>query len=96
MHPEHEIRLDNGLLQCPRVDHHEATDEDADFGYCAVCAAYVWMSLKAVRFANMRPDVPVLCCLCSNMSRAMIAAAVPDHNFLRAEIPDLARSGMFN
>jgi hypothetical protein len=47
-------------------------------------------------FAGMRPDLPVLCCTCSEMSMAVIQRALPDIQFMRRDVPDLARSGMFN
>ncbi len=94
------VRMDNGLIHAWRVDHHPAVqlddEEDWDFGYCAICSAYVWLSAKAVIFSNMNPVIPILCCRCSELSREAVEAAVPDFKFMERDVPDLARLGMFN
>ncbi len=94
------ISLEHGLIHAFRVDHHPTVDldehQDWDYGHCAICAGYIWLSIKASHFIGMNPHIPVLCCLCSEMSREAIEAAVPDVEFMRREVPDLARLGTFN
>lgn len=81
-----------------RADHHPELTEKPDhtLHHCAVCSTYIILSPRTVIYAQMRPDVPILCCLCGEMSAALLRAVLPGAHTFQEPVPDLATSGMFN
>lgn len=91
------IPLHHGVVAALRVDHHPVKDGTADdLGVCGICGEMVWLPIRTRRFQAMNPQMPTLCCLCSEFSAAALQQALPGIEIMAADIPDLARLGTFN
>jgi hypothetical protein len=90
-----QVSLERGLIPVARAEHHPAKAGEEP-GVCGLCGSMVWISIRKLMFSGMNPGLPVLCCICSQLSMKQLMQVFPGLRFEPRDVPDMARQGVFN
>lgn len=86
-------------LQLPLIYHHPdlaRRERSLEIRACGICGRHCLANRRAARWLAVNPLVLIMCCQCSHSSEVLIQTLVPGHEYIREDLPDLARLGIFN